>query len=238
MGPVAVDPHRRTRRGTPTATTDAGSASTSGRRSRRSRSAATPSGNTSARGSHRDHAARRHDPLVGVERSQHFVRVPPRVELHRADRQAARFEIVDRGDNGRRRVETGLGPVPVRAAVVGPVRNAGAERRRHRAPGAATPDAERSSRAQRSKQSRAPSPAITASSVAKPASTSSMSPCHPASRPASACSRSAGTDDHLLVKRLQRREQQRAPVGRDQSERKHDRRAGSAATATATSPRR
>ena len=59
--------------------------------------------------------------------------------------------------------------------------------------GAATPDAARSSRAQRAKQSRAPSPATTASSVEKPPSTASMSPCQPAKMPASASSLPAGT---------------------------------------------
>ncbi len=74
-----------------------------------------------------NHAGRRDDPLVGIKRAQHFVRVPPRVELDRTDRHTARLEIIDRRDDRRRGVESRLGAIPVRAAVVGPVGEPGPE---------------------------------------------------------------------------------------------------------------
>ena len=38
-----------------------------------------------------DHPARRNDPFIGIERAQHLVRVPPRVELHRTDAKHCQF---------------------------------------------------------------------------------------------------------------------------------------------------
>ena len=66
----------------------------------------------------------RHLPLVGVEGTQDLVRVPPRVELHRAERDAAPAQVVDRGRERRWRVVVFLRAVPVRRPVVGPVRHA------------------------------------------------------------------------------------------------------------------
>ena len=74
---------------------------------------------------------------------------------------------------------------------------------------------------------------MTASSVANPAATSSMSPCQPARRPASGLLLPGRHRDHLLVERLQRREQQRAAVGRD-----HARAASPPAAGTASSRQR
>ncbi len=74
-----------------------------------------------------NHARRRDHPLVGVERAQDLVRIPPRVELHCTDGRAACFEVVDSRDDRRRDVESGFGAVPVRAAVVGPVGEPGTQ---------------------------------------------------------------------------------------------------------------
>ena len=64
-----------------------------------------------------------------------------------------------------------------------------------------------------------------ASSVAKPAATSSRSPCQPARKPgAGLLLARPGTAITCSWNDVQRREQQRAAVGRDQPERHHDRR--------------
>src|SRR5205085_6781126 len=67
-------------------------------------------------------ARRRYHPLRGVEGPQRLVRIPPRVELHRAERHAARPQVTDGGFERAGNVATRFGLVPVRGAVVGPVR--------------------------------------------------------------------------------------------------------------------
>ena len=170
----------------------------------------------------RHHPARRHDPLVGVERAQHLVRVPPGVELHRADRDAARFEVVDRRDHGRRRVEIAFGAVPVRAAVVGPVRHARAEHvavtfgrrdarflsQQLRPPGEALARAVARDDRQLGRE-----PLVDRVDVAVPSG----------EQTAVGNVGSRGHADHLFVEAAERRQQDRAPVGRDQPERQHDR---------------
>ncbi len=142
-----------------------------------------------------------------------------------ADRHAARFEVVDRGDDRRRGVEARLGAVPVRAAVVGPVRQPRAEHVGSRAPARATPDAARSSRGParealaravaRDDRELGREAGFHLVDVAVPAHAQpvvGLSPCPPARR-----SPARGT--------TQRREQHRATVGRDETER-HARPAG------------
>ena len=123
-GVVAVDPsrglrrHRRVRR----EVADVGH--------QRRVSQAAGAGRRCRRGARRvallpgDHGARRHHPLVGVERAQLDVGVEPRVELHRADGDVVGPEVVDGGDDRPGDIVTGLGLVPVGRAVVGPVRRA------------------------------------------------------------------------------------------------------------------
>ena len=195
-----------------------------GRRGRRA-AAPMPSGRTSSRGSQRTQPGRRHDPLVGVERAQHLVRVQPRVELHGADRDAP-------GSRGRRRSATrpdvdrvaGLGAVPVGGAVVGPVRRPPAERvavaaRRGRLRRRAARPTGRGRPAARRR-------VTTASVVAKPAGTSSRSPCQPHAGPLSSaakhcsCAPPSGASSTVVA------------VGADEQRRAAPTPAGAAAAAT------
>ena len=88
-------------------------------------------------------------------------------------------QVVDGGDDRAGDVVAGLGAVPVGGAVVGPVRRARRRGRRASGPGARCRPATAGARPQASRHCRGPSPASTARSVAKPAGTSSRSPCHP-----------------------------------------------------------
>ena len=182
-------PTSRTRRRTATATTDAGSARPAAagravraarrcRRAARRRAAPSAPCRSAARPTRRCRtgAAPRADTTTS--------RAAPRPRARRAPRgRRPRATTVDAASRSPARCGTST-RCRCRSSTT-----AACRARRSRARRAATPDADaQQPRPTRRSSRAAPSPAMTASSVANPAGTSSMSPCQPARSPVPACS--------------------------------------------------